>query len=462
MFNRKYWKYHTEDTTCLDLDTAPHNKNIRRAGQAIHALSLGCLVEEIMESDDGAVITYHTDGSRTQGVGSYTVQGITINGRYRSLPALPISSESRANLDLLKKTVLSILSAVSGVPMKDIFKKISYQMTDAAAHNFQVDNIIASDFEVDHVPKHLLSQTHPCLMFIKKVLKVFSDIEVSIGPDKIYSNFLVNATTSHETVFKQYIDCLTRLVSPDFDHKSWNYSKEFSLFISPKKNWASCLKMERFNRFVYLCAVIVYIEEDVQMFLNSYDHINNTLACIVRSFGSIEYLTVFCAVGALIGIHLIEPYLSVTYYDQMKYSELIPAMQLLYEQLIACDPHNMLNISSPSLKFISQERFSNCCRWPEEVLQKLMLFINANQTRIVEILRLILPQIAQGFFQQRGNIFGFGDFEKNSSELLPKQDFAKLNEAPINNLDSERSVGSINYELKIRGAKQIFLGGFLM
>ena len=126
------------------------------------------------------------------------------------------------------------------------------------------------------------------------------------------------------------------------------------------------------------------------MFLNSYDHINNTLACIVRSFGSIEYLTVFCAVGALIGIHLIEPYLSVAYYDQMKDSELIPAMPLLYEQLIACDPHNMLNISSASLKFISQERFSNCCRWPEEVLQKLMLFINANQTRIVEILRLIL------------------------------------------------------------------------
>ena len=119
------------------------------------------------------------------------------------------------------------------------------------------------------------------------MLKVFSDIEVSIEPDKIYSNFLVNAVvvswlvvTRHETVFKQYIDCLTRLVSPDFYHKSWNYPKEFFLFISSKQNWASCLKMERFNRFMYLCAVIVYIEEDVQMFLNSYDHIN-TLACIV-------------------------------------------------------------------------------------------------------------------------------------------------------------------------------------
>ena len=173
------------------------------------------------------------------------------------------------------------------------------------------------------------------------------------------------------------------------------------------------------------------------MFSNSYDHINNTLACIVRSFGSIEYLTVFCAVGALIGIHLIEPYLSVTYYDKIKYSQLIPAMQLLYEQLTACDPHNMLNISSLNLKFINQERFSNCCKWPEEALQKLTLFINANQTRIVEILRLILPQIVQGFFRQRGNVYGLGDFNKNSSELLTKQDFEKLDEALINNLDSE-------------------------
>lgn len=34
-------------------------------------------------------------------------------------------------------------------------------------------------------------------------------------------------------------------------------------------------------------------------------------------------------------------------------------------------------------------------------------------------------------------------------------DQAKLRNAPINNLDAERSVGSINYELKIRGAKNL-------
>ena len=95
---------------------------------------------------------------------------------------------------------------------------------------------------------------------------------------------------------------------------------------------------------------------------------------------------------------------------------------------------------------------------PEEVLQKLKLCICANQTRIVEALRPIFPQIAQGFFKQRGNVFGFGDFHKDSAKLFTKQDLEKLDEAPINNFDSKRSGGSINCELKTREANQIVLG----
>ena len=34
MFGRE-WKYHNEDETCIDLDTAPHVRNIRESGKAI-------------------------------------------------------------------------------------------------------------------------------------------------------------------------------------------------------------------------------------------------------------------------------------------------------------------------------------------------------------------------------------------------------------------------------------------
>ena len=45
--------------------------------------------------------------------------------------------------------------------------------------------------------------------------------------------------------------------------------------------------------------------------------------------------------------------------------------------------------------------------------------------------------------------------EREEGGTLRKMVQEKLKTAPINNLDSERSVGSINHELKVRGAKQL-------
>ena len=81
-----------------------------------------------MVSEDDTMITYHTDGSRPQCVGNYSVQKITINGRYRSLPALLINNKCRISLSDIKETRLCVPSIVSGVPMKDILKRISCQM----------------------------------------------------------------------------------------------------------------------------------------------------------------------------------------------------------------------------------------------------------------------------------------------------------------------------------------------
>ena len=78
-----------------------------------------------MESEDDAVITHHTDGFQAQCIGNYSVQEIAINGKYRSLPALPINNECRINLSLGKKIVLCVLSTVSSLPMKDKLKRNS-------------------------------------------------------------------------------------------------------------------------------------------------------------------------------------------------------------------------------------------------------------------------------------------------------------------------------------------------
>ena len=71
----------------------------------------------------------------------------------------------------------------------------------------------------------------------------------------------------------------------------------------------------------------------------------------------------------------------------------------------------------------------------------------------------MLPVLADKFFIQRGNVFGFGDFDPDSESLVTNYDLSVLKQAPINNLDAKRSVGSINYELDRRGCKELAAAG---
>ena len=65
-----------------------------------------------------------------------------------------------------------------------------------------------------------------------------------------------------------------------------------------------------------------------------------------------------------------------------------------------------------------------------------------------------MKKFAEGWKRQKGEIFGFGGSQE-SSLSLSTMDEQKLNLAPINNLDAERSVGSIQYEVDGRGAKNL-------
>ena len=64
------------------------------------------------------------------------------------------------------------------------------------------------------------------------------------------------------------------------------------------------------------------LEQDVRNFLHKYENISNQLACICRSFESLEYLPVLTAVSVVIGIHLVEPFGSLTSSSKTTYDKL--------------------------------------------------------------------------------------------------------------------------------------------
>ncbi len=447
------WKFFDTDKESIDLDTAPCSSNNRRESRVQHIYTLAQIVDKIMLSGDKSTITYHDDGSRKQGTGAFSVQGISIDGVYHALPTLPIATESRANLKDLKLTTLHLLSAVSGVSVETLFSKLDFVMTDSTAHNMEVEKLVAEELNLDHIPEHLLCHTHPVLMMTRVMDGVFKEIEGTIGKDKIFASFNVTPNANQDSIFTQFLDCANRLISHDFDHKPWNKAAEFDIFIAPKKNISVRLASERFTRFCFLCAVTLHHDKDIVQFLRKFDHVTNNLACIVRCFEDIEFLRVFCIVGALLGIHLIEPFVKLTSSKHTTYDDLRIAFPRLYENLLENDVTEFFQFERPALDFISPSTFEKV-KYADELVHSIEDALSYYRPQVEKVLRSINKKIASGWQKQRGDIFEFGEHSV-SSLTISTMNQSKLKKAPVNNLDAERSVGSINYDLKIRGAKNL-------
>ena len=227
-------------------------------------------------------------------------------------------------------------------------------------------------------------------------------------------------------------------ISKDFDHKPWNYTEEFGTHIDPKKNETMQLKKERLNRLLYASACAVYYVEDLWTLLDKYGQVTNYLACVLWAFQDVDCLVTFLLTAAILDVHLIEPFLVVTYSCDVTYWQLIPAMQNLYENLTATtDMGKLLNLSKPAFYFVSESQFK-LRLWPKKLLDALSLTMEQNKPEVQKIFKLMLPKLAEGWLRQRGDVFGFRDFDQESPRLLFNIDPNILDKAPINNMAEER------------------------
>ena len=96
------WKFFDTDKNVIDLDTAPSSANNRREARVRELFVLSEIAEKVMKSDHTSTVTYHDDGSRKQGTGAFSVQGVSIDRQYHPLPTLSITRETRTNLMELK------------------------------------------------------------------------------------------------------------------------------------------------------------------------------------------------------------------------------------------------------------------------------------------------------------------------------------------------------------------------
>ena len=393
---------------------------------------------------------YQDDGSRKQGTGGYSVQGINIDGRFRPLQTLKIASETRENLADLKVTVFNLLQACSGIEAKRLFEKLDFYMSDSTSHNFLVMDMVAEKLETNSIPSQLVCNMHPVLCFTRVLASTWRDVELSIGREKLFANVLGAggiSNTSYPCVTVQALDCLMRIISRDFNEKSWCLYDDFTHFIAPAKNFALRLRQERFESLGLTCAVAVHHAEKATSFLQEHSS-TNQLACLNRQFLALDFLPVMYCTGVLLGIHVVQPYVAFVF-QKPTYSELTDAMRRLDNGLGSVDPAAFLDVESPALDFVSEQFFA-ARRYPHDLCQSIALFASAHHNDIVKFIRLLLPRIRAAFQKQRGEWFGFGGTDPENSRLS-QYDKDKLENAPVHNIASEQLVGLVNYELCLRG-----------
>ena len=206
---------------------------------------------------------------------------------------------------------------------------------------------------------------------------------------------------------------------------------------------------------MYTAAVVLWLDKHVSDFLRRFTNVTNQLACIVRSFENLEYLRVLAAVIVLVGVHLVEPFLSLTTSASTTWEKLREAFPQLHSDLTSTDPVSMLGLTEPAFSFVSKERYVSTLYHPD-LLQPVKEIIEEFQPEVISMLKLLLPKLADGWCTQRGEIFDFGEGkDKENSLKLKDFDAEKLKDAPIHNLSSETAVGSVNYGLKVYGNKQL-------
>ena len=77
-------------------------------------------------------------------------------------------------------------------------------------------------------------------------------------------------------------------------------------------------------------------------------------------------------------------------------------------------------------------------KWDAAILTSLNEAITHYETKVLVVLKMLLPELAKGLFVQRGSIFGFEDYNASCPRLVIAMNQEQLSKTPINNMSLER------------------------
>ena len=167
-----------------------------------------------MLDDSVSCVAYSNDESSQSFTGSHVVQSLTVNGVQRSLPTFGIFMETRDSLKELTIATLDILAASCGhrYSTLEIFKKVTFTMTDSTAHNTEVMGMVCNAINVENIPQQLFCIVYPLIMFQNKIKELCQKIHDCLGKQRIKQCFLVDVEFQSESFVIKAWKCLSNFI----------------------------------------------------------------------------------------------------------------------------------------------------------------------------------------------------------------------------------------------------------
>ena len=168
------------------------------------------------------MINHATDSTTKKGVGQFAVAGLHIGQNVPfPLPLIPIVGEKTEDIAKQCLLMLDILAAVNNKSVKEIHQLVDCHMTDSTEHNKGFAQLVSETMDIEKPAGQLFCGTHTTLGFSSAMNKQLSIIERDMTLEAILKNFMVDLDfdSKHGSVAGQALNCMLRLVTPEFQHK---------------------------------------------------------------------------------------------------------------------------------------------------------------------------------------------------------------------------------------------------
>ena len=431
----------------LNLDQVlPDPRSIRRAHHQA-ATYLEGEIGTLMVKDGKTFLM--PDGTTRAKVGKMGATLVSIEGKTRALKLQCMGNEQRENWAETIIHQLQRLSAASDQSVADIYQSICSLVSDSCKVNKGLSALISAKLGLEWIPGQLYCLIHSVLGFQDGICNTWLRYQEVMGHDKLYPSVTgFEMDVEDRGLIKQIMEMYLRLTADRWQARSWNRYEEYTLFCKDRgmRNMGQELHGNRFGELEKCCAIAVYSLPTWKDFISSYTNIRNQLAIFLRDTVHLSDMCNFLWLGgALLGIHLTEPYLFMILDMNVSHNVLLEVLPKLHQDL-STYPKSLAQLSEPGLPSLSGSWLDplnkDSSPYGVDISKGILQAIDQCDRNLLDkYLKDICHQMGVVLKRQRGDAYMFGD-NPDSHELVTNQ-LSKddLEKAPTHTKDIENLFG---------------------